>query len=102
MDELYDILCELNIEIAYHHFPKPVVPPFIVYYRIKSNNFNADNKVYEKINTYRIEIYTKQKDMALEILLENLLDANGYTYEVVSESFIDSENMYQVVYELEI
>ena len=63
MTDLYEILTELNIEIAYHHFSKPVVPPFIAYYRIESKNFVADDKVYEKINTYRIEIYTRKKNL---------------------------------------
>ena len=102
MEELYDLLCELNIEIAYHHFENPVTPPFIVYYRIKSNNFKADDKVFEKINTYRIEIYTTKKDVMTEILLENLLDNNGFTYEVISESYIEQEKLYQVIYELDI
>ena len=102
MEELYDILCKLNIEIAYHHFDSPVTPPFIVYYRTKSNNFKADDKVFEKINTYRIEIYTTKKDVMTEILLENLLDRNGFTYEVVSETYIEQEKLYQVIYELDI
>lgn len=102
MMDLYEILTELNIEIAYHHFSKPVVPPFIAYYRIESKNFVADDKVYEKISRYRIEIYTKKKDITTEVLLEDLLDANGITYDVVSENFIESEKMYQVVYEVEI
>ena len=102
MIDLYDILTQLNIEIAYHHFSKPVVPPFIAYYRIESKNFVADDRVYEKINRYRIEVYTRKKDITTEVLLEDLLDANGITYNVISENFIESENMYQVIYEVDI
>ena len=96
------ILKLLKIPIAYHHFVKPTSPPFITYFRISSNNFTADDKVYKKVNTYRIELYTKQKDIVTENLLENIFDENEIIYEIVSESYIDSEKIYQVIYEIQI
>lgn len=102
MEELYEILKELNIPIAYHHFNQATAPPFITYYRTGSKNFVADDNVYEKINTYRIELYTKQKDIQKEIALEVLLDNAHFIYEVVAESYIESEKIYQVIYEIDI
>ena len=102
MSELYEILKELNIPVAYHHFIKATTPPYITYYRSSSNNFYADNKVYEKNNTYRIELYTTQKSVELETQLEEGLDSTDTPYEIVSESYIESEKVYQVIYEVNI
>ena len=102
MDELYELLQELNIPIAYHHFIKLTAPPFITYFRSGTDNFYADNKVYQKINHFRIELYTTQKDIELEARLEDLLDNNKFPYEVLSESYIESEKVYQLIYEINI
>ena len=102
MSELYELLIELKIPVAYHHFIKAKSPPFIVYYRVNSKNFVADDSVYTKTNIYRIELYTKQKDVNKEIEIENLLDRSGIIYEVISESYIESEKIYQVIYEINI
>ena len=102
MSELYELLKELKMPVAYHHFIKAKSPPFIVYYRVNSKNFVADDTIYTKTNIYRIELYTKQKDVNKEIEIENLLDRNGIIYEVISESYIESEKIYQVIYEINI
>lgn len=102
MSELYELLKELKMPVAYHHFIKAKSPPFIVYYRVNSKNFVADDSVYTKTNIYRIELYTKQKDVNKEIEIENLLDRSGIIYEVISESYIESEKIYQVIYEINI
>ena len=102
MSELYELLKELKMPVAYHHFIKAKSPPFIVYYRVNSKNFVADDSVYTKTNIYRIELYTKQKDVNKEIEIENLLDRSGIIYEVISESYIESEKIYQAIYEINI
>ena len=40
--------------VAYHHFIKAKSPPFIVYYRVNSKNFVADDTIYTKTNIYKI------------------------------------------------
>ena len=102
MSELYELLKELKMPVAYHHFIKAKSPPFIVYYRVNSKNFVADDTIYTKTNIYRIELYTKQKDVNKEIEIENLLDRSGIIYEVISENYIESEKIYQVIYEINI
>ena len=102
MSELYELLKEIKMPVAYHHFIKAKSPPFIVYYRVNSKNFVADDTIYTKTNIYRIELYTKQKDVNKEIEIENLLDRSGIIYEVISESYIESEKIYQVIYEINI
>ena len=102
MNELYELLKQLNIPVAYHHFVQATTPPFITYYRSETNNFYAENKVYEKIDTYKIELYSLQKDINLELQLEQLLDNNEIPYEIDTENYIESEKVYQVIYEINI
>ena len=102
MTELYELLKQMNIPVAYHHFVQETNPPFITYYRTDTNNFYADNKVYEKINNYRVELYTRQKDVVLESQLETILDDNDITYEVEAEAYIKEEDVYQVIYKINI
>jgi hypothetical protein len=100
------LLKTTGLPVAYHHFtatdktPIPA-PPYIVYLFSNSNNFGADNKVYSKANNYQVELYTTKKDTASELLIEDLFDANDIYYEK-TETWIESENLYQVLYEIEI
>lgn len=102
MEELLQILNETQIPFAYHHFaegesPKP---PFICYLLPGSNNFSADGKVYYKINEVHIELYTDLKDLAVEQQLEDVLDEHGIYYNK-SETWIESEKLYEVLYTFE-
>lgn len=100
MQVLMTILQQLNIPVAYDHFNTPTAPPFIAYRRYSQSNFGADNKVYEKINNYYIELYTEFKDVELEEQLEELLNNNDIFFNVESETYIDGEKMYEIVYSI--
>lgn len=100
MQSLKTLLDQLKLPVAYNHFNTATTPPFIVYRRNSSSNFGADNKVYKKVNNYYIELYTEYKDVDLESSLELLLDSADIFYEVESEDYIDTEQMYQVVYSI--
>lgn len=99
MEELLQILNETQIPFAYHHFAEgeSPEPPFICYLLPGSNNFSADGKVYYKINEVHIELYTDLKDLAVEQLLEDVLDEHGIFYNK-SETWIESEKLYEVLY----
>ena len=102
--ELCTILKATGYPVAYSHFisspktPLPV-PPYITYLSAYSSNLKADNKVYKKIDNFQIELYTKAKDSVSEKKLEDLLDANEIAYDSV-ENWIDSENLFQKIYEV--
>ncbi|MFV0363817.1 MAG: hypothetical protein ACK5LL_12140 [Suipraeoptans sp.] len=102
MDELITILKELNIPYAYDHFAEgeSPEPPFICYMLPGSDNFSADGKVFYKINDVRMELYTDFKDLSVEQTLEDVLDAHGIFYNK-SETWIDSEKLYEVLYQFE-
>lgn len=98
MQNLKTLLEQLEIPVAYNHFNQPTNPPFVVFRRYSQSNFGADNKVYEKIDNYYIELYTEFKDVELEENLENILTQADIFFNVESEDYIDSEKMYQVIY----
>ena len=102
MEELLQMLQEMQIPFAYHHFAEgeAVNPPFICYLLPGSNNFSADGKVYFKINEVRIELYTDLKDLAVEQQVEDVLDEHEIFYNK-SETWIESERLYEILYTFE-
>jgi hypothetical protein len=100
MSNLKALLEQLDIPVAYDHFNIATNPPFIAFRRYSQSNFGADNKVYEKINNYYVELYTEYKDVALEESLEALLNENDIYFNVESEAYIDEEKMYEIIYQV--
>ena len=99
MEELLQMLEEMGLPFAYHHFAEgeSPEPPFVCYLLPGSNNFSADGKVYYKINEVHIELYTDWKDLAVEQGVEAVLDEHGIFYNK-SEVWIESEKLYEVLY----
>lgn len=101
MDEaaLFQLLKTTGLPVAYHHFTSPPSPPYVVYLFSYSSNFGADNKVYDAQKNFQVELYAKAKDLASEKLIEDLFNANDIYWEK-TETYIDSEGLYQVLYEI--
>lgn len=104
--ELYNALYSTNVPVSYLKFedepenPAPD-PPFIVYYFENSENFGADNKVFNKINNFAIELYTVKKDFQKELLIEKVFDDNDIFWDKL-ETYIESEQLYEVRYAIQI
>lgn len=102
--ELKKILDATGYPVAYSHFtvlPNDPTPklPYICFIADGSANLMADNKVYHKINDLNIELYTVRKDLVAEAKLEKILDELEIPYDSPTEGVIESENMYQKIYE---
>lgn len=98
-EQLYELLKQMKLPLAYSHFSKAQNPPYLVYFTEDSNTFAADNRVYFKEANWVIELYTDKKDLNLETRLEVLLEDAELYYEKY-EAYIDTEKMYQIRYEL--
>ncbi|MDP3059048.1 MAG: hypothetical protein Q8N36_06285 [bacterium] len=99
---LYEILCATGLPVAYSQFGStPPTLPYIVYFAEGSDNFAADNVVYLPRTNYQVELYSSRKDTTVEALVEAALTANEIFYEK-QETWIASEKLYQVVYEMQI
>ena len=101
MDEatLFALLKTTNLPVAYHHFTSPPSPPYIVYLFSYNSNFGADNRVYNSEKNFQVELYAKAKDLASEKLIEDALNGADVYWEK-TEMYIDSEGLYQVLYEI--
>lgn len=101
--EVLEMMNEMKLPYAYHHFVEGESPdpPFLVFLYPGSDNFAADGKVYFKVNRLNIELYTDLKDVELEETVEAVLDEHGIFYEK-SEVWIESENLYEVLYQMEV
>ena len=102
MDDLVKLLEETDIPFAYDHFAEGESPdpPFICYLLPQSDHFSADGKVYLKVSSVNIELYTDSKDLAVEQKLEAELDTHGIFYDK-TEVWIESEKLYEVLYSFE-
>ena len=101
--EVLKMMDEMKLPYAYHHFVEgeSPEPPFLVFLYPNSDNFAADGMVYFKVNRLNIELYTDLKDAELEETVEAVLDKHGIFYEK-SEVWIESENLYEVLYQMEV
>lgn len=106
LEELFAILNgipEFNNKVAYRCFPTTKAPklPFICYLATSTNNVFADNKTYDVIRGIDVELYTENKDVASESLVEQALDDANIPWNKYEE-YIDTEKCYQITYSVEV
>lgn len=98
-----DIADAIGVKFTYYQWREGSAPnpPYILFYFPGTNNFGADGIVYQKINELNIEFYTDEKDFEKEAVIEQKLAEYGLFYDK-NESYIDSEKMYEVLYQMEV
>lgn len=102
-EEVMVIVAELGLPNAYDHFAEgeSPEPPFVCFLYPGENAFGADNVVYFSTNQLDIELYTDFKDPELEKRVEAVLTAHEIFYHK-SEVWIESEKLYEVLYEMDV
>lgn len=101
--EVADLIKAFGLKYAYYSFPEKAAPPlpYVLFYFPNSDNFSADNQVYKKVAALNIEFYSRNKDFLNEENIEAVLNDRGIVWEK-SESYLDSENMFEVLYQTEV
>lgn len=101
--EVAALLASIGLPTAYDHFEvgNAADPPFICFYFEGSDDLAADNTNFQRIRPLTVELYTDNKDFALEERVEAALNGAGLVYSR-SETYIDSERMYEVVFTTDI
>lgn len=101
--DVVTMLTQTGLPFTYYLFPVGKAPnlPYMVFFYSRSNNFPADDSVYQRIDTLNIELYTKNKSFTVEENVEAILNDWGFVWEK-SETYLNSEEMYEVIYEMEI
>lgn len=103
LEEIKALMNSTGLPNTYYSWPEKEVPalPYLVYFFPDSNNFGADNHVYTKISELSVELYTSRKDPAAEAAVEAALDRAGIFWDK-DETYIKSERMYLILYEMEV
>lgn len=102
-EEVVEMLEETGLPLAYDHFAEGESPdpPFICFLFPGSENFSADNIVYAEFQNLNVELYTDEKNPELEDRLETVLNRHELFWNK-SEVWIESEKMYEVLYQMTI
>jgi len=97
--QVAEMIDSIGLPNAYYQFTNrtDVAPPFIAFYYPESMDFLADNINYLKINQLIIELYTDNKELGLEKLIETKLNENDLVF-TRSETYLGDERMYMVVF----
>ena len=86
----------------YHKWSQAPALPYTLITHTESDDLMADNHNYFDIGNYRLELYTALKDPTTERKVENWLKAQRIPYGKSSPGFIDSENMFLTVYNIQL
>lgn len=100
---LKEILESSGIPVKYRNIEpeREMTLPFIGFHYVQSENFGADNQVYQKLGTFSINLCTERKEKLQEMKVEQALDEANIYWEKY-ETYMPEEQMYQIVYEVTI
>lgn len=102
LEELALRLKTTDLPVTYRAWPEDgdVPPlPYICYLGTDTDGVFADGGVYFSWENVRVELYTALKDPALEKTVEEAL--RGFHWKK-SETYIDTERCYLILYEIEV
>lgn len=96
-----DLLATSGLPVTYLAFPADDCPemPFVTFQEVGSNNFSADGKVFKRIRSMQVDLFTRDKDEAAEQALENAL--GGYFWNKY-QTIEDNEDCQRYTYEIDI
>ena len=102
-EQIAAMMEEMELPFAYHHFAEGECPqpPFLVFLSTGERTFSADNEMYFSSKQLDIELYTDIKNPELEKQIEQVLKRHKIYY-TKSEVWIESEKLYEVLYETEV
>lgn len=98
--EIYNMVSAAGVPASYFKFPDKDVPepPFIVFSYPETAPESADNINYCTIVHLTVSLYTANKDVLTEATLEEVFNNYHFVY-IKSESYIFTDDMYEVSYE---
>lgn len=101
LEDMKTLLDTTGYPVVYYAWPEKKAPalPYICFLTAYSNNFGADDRVYYPVAHYQIELYTRCKDPKAEGKVEQAL--SSYFWEK-TETYLDTERCFQILYEVEV
>ncbi len=100
--DIKEILEMTGLPVTYYQWPVNEAPelPYIVYFIPDEADFAADNINYVNIPVVYVELYSKTKDLESEKQIKAALRHAGLFYTKRTETYLKSEEMYEVIYEI--
>ena len=99
--QLIALLDTLTVPSFYGQAPVGTSLPFIAIHSEEPDNFAADNNVYCEKWNFRLDLYTVEKDLAIEADIKKLLNDNGIFW-TKTEEYIDSQSCWEVEFAFEV
>lgn len=101
--DIKTIIGNTNLPNAYYQFREGEAPdlPYLVWHFPSMRPEIADNSTHAQIAALNIELYTLNKDFAVEAAVETVLADAGLVWRK-SEAYLDDEDMYETLYEMEV
>lgn len=102
-EQIASMMEETGLPFAYHHFAEGESPklPFLIFLSPGEHTFSADNRMYFSFKKLNIELYTDRKNPEIENEVELVLKRQNIYY-TKTETWIASEKMYEILYEMEV
>ena len=102
-EEINEMMLEMDCPFSYHHFAEgeSPAPPFLLFLSPGEHTFSADNLMYCSFKQLDIELYTDKKSPEVEERVEEILRQHHIFYNK-TEAWIESERLYEVLYETEV
>lgn len=101
--ELFAALKSTGLPVTYNHWGDDDVPtlPYLAYRRSDSDDLMADNHNFKAVTGFDVELYTEKINLATEAKIENMFKEHRIPYDK-TELWIDSEELYMILYEITI
>lgn len=98
-----NVLKKIGLPYVYYSWPEGAAPdlPYVVYYFPTGTTEAADNTVWHGSMTLNIELYTSQRSAVDEAKVEKALAFYDLPFDR-SETYLNDEHMYEVLYEMEV
>lgn len=97
LEELKTRCATAQINYAYGLFKTPTKPPYLVAHEIDSDNFIADNKVYQKGREIYLEYIYKDKNITEQNTIEDTI-LGDIAWNKTEETYLNDEDVWQVSY----
>lgn len=97
------MVASIGLPYAYYEFPDDTErePPFVAFMYTDNNDMHADNINYTDTRTLVVELYTRQKDLALEKTVRTVLNNNELPFRMSSD-FLEDEGLYITLFTTEV
>lgn len=99
--QVIEILNSLSIPSFYGFAPVGTEIPFLIIHSEQPDNFTADNSVYVEKWNFRIDLYTRFKDLSLETEIKELLNSYCIPWEK-TEEYISDQEVWEVEFSFQV